>query len=143
MRVGRKFWEENREGKRKEKKGKRKERKKEGKKRKKEGRKRKEKGRGMVAGHDRWSPAAVGGGRRRPESGSPSPSPNNHGGASVVKNEKSEFCKKDFGERSNMWRPDPGGYGNATATYIRRAMVPSCMYAKHQYNIGIRVQKMW
>ena len=33
-----------------------------------------------------------------------------------------------------MWRPDPGGYGDATATYIRRAMVPSRMYAKHQYN---------
>jgi len=30
--------------------------------------------------------------------------------------------------------PRSGGYGDATATYIRRAMVPSRMYAKHQYN---------
>jgi len=33
------------------------------------------------------------------------------------------------------------GYGDTTATYIHRAIVPSCMYAKHQYNIGIRVWK--
>ena len=30
--------------------------------------------------------------------------------------------------------PRSGGYGDVTVTYIRRAMVPSRMYAKHQYN---------
>ena len=30
--------------------------------------------------------------------------------------------------------PRSRGYGDATETYIRRAMVPSRMYAKHQYN---------
>jgi len=29
--------------------------------------------------------------------------------------------------------PRSGGYGDATVTYIRRALVPSRMYAKHQY----------
>ena len=33
------------------------------------------------------------------------------------------------------------GYGDTTTTYICRAMVPSRMYAKHQYIIGIRVRK--
>jgi len=33
------------------------------------------------------------------------------------------------------------GYRDTTATYIRRAMVPSHMYAKHQNNTGIRVRK--
>ena len=36
--------------------------------------------------------------------------------------------------RINVRNSDPGGYGDATATYIRRAMVSSRMYAKHQYN---------
>ena len=35
--------------------------------------------------------------------------------------------------------PRSHGYGDTTATYIRRAIVPSRMYAKHQNNIGIRV----
>ena len=29
--------------------------------------------------------------------------------------------------------PRSGGYGDATATYIRKSEVPSRMYAKHQY----------
>jgi len=32
----------------------------------------------------------------------------------------------------NVWRPD-SAVRDATATYIRKAMVPSRMYAKHQY----------
>ena len=88
--------EKERERKRKEKE--KKERKKERKERRKEGKERRREG-GMVAGHDRWSPAAAGGGRRRPESGSPSPS--NHGGASLDHLKNLEFCKRDFGERSN------------------------------------------
>ena len=30
--------------------------------------------------------------------------------------------------------PRSHGYGDVTATYIRRSEVPSCIYAKHQYN---------
>ena len=30
--------------------------------------------------------------------------------------------------------PRSGGYGDATATYIRRSEIPSRIYAKHQYN---------
>jgi len=26
-----------------------------------------------------------------------------------------------------------GGYGDVTATYIRRSKIPSCIYAKHQH----------
>ena len=37
--------------------------------------------------------------------------------------------------------PRSHGYGGTTVTYIRRAIVPLCMYAKHQYNTGIRVRK--
>ena len=76
-----------------------------GKKERKKGRKERRKGKkrrregGMMVGHGRRSPAAAEGGRRRPESGSPSPS--NHGGASVVHLENLEFCKRDFGVRSN------------------------------------------
>jgi len=33
------------------------------------------------------------------------------------------------------------GYGDITATYIRWAKIPSHMYAKYQYNTGVRVQK--
>ena len=61
-----------------EKKGKKREGKKESKKEKKEERKEK-KGKGLVVGDGRRSPAAAGGGRRWPESGSSSPSPRNHG----------------------------------------------------------------
>ena len=61
MRVGRRFWEENGEGKKKERKGKSKERKKEGKERKKE--RKEEKGRG---GSRPW-PVVAGGGRKWPE----------------------------------------------------------------------------
>jgi len=46
-----------------------------------------------------------------------------------------------LGKRSVRWvfyrenmAPRSDGYGDATATYIRMAMVPSGMYAKHQYN---------
>ena len=88
-------------------KGKEKERRKE--KRKKEkmkGRKERRKGKkrreaGLMAGHGRWSPVAAGGGRRRPKSGGPSPSPSNNGVASLAHLENLEFCKRDFGERSN------------------------------------------
>ena len=52
-----------------------------------------------MAGDGRRSPAAAGGGRRWPESGSSSPSPSNYGGASVVQNERLKFYKKGFGER--------------------------------------------
>ena len=52
-----------------------------------------------MAGDGRWSPAAAGVGRGRPESGSPSPSI--LWGASVAQNGRVEFCKRDFGERSN------------------------------------------
>ena len=31
------------------------------------------------------------------------------------------------------------GYGDTTATYICRALVPSRMYSKNQYNTGVRV----
>ena len=55
----------------------------------------------MMAGDGRWSPAAAGVGRGRPESGSPSPSPSILLGASVAQNGRVEFCKRDFGERSN------------------------------------------
>jgi len=41
--------------------------------------------------------------------------------------------------------PRSGVYGDATATYIRRVMVPSCMYAKHQYNTikGLECWNTW
>ena len=29
--------------------------------------------------------------------------------------------------------PRSGGYGDVTATYLRRAKIPSHIYAKHQY----------
>ena len=29
--------------------------------------------------------------------------------------------------------PRSRGYGDVTATYIRRSEIPSCIYAKHQY----------
>ena len=81
MRVGRRFWEVNREGKRKERKGKeKKERKKVGKKRKKKGRKRKEKGRGMMAGDGRRSPAAAGVGGSWPEKAAKALSPSHQMG---------------------------------------------------------------
>ena len=77
-----------------------KEKRKERKKEKKEGRKgKKRREGGLMVGHGRWSPAAAGGGRRQPESGSSSPS--NHGGASLAHLKNLEFCKRDFGERSN------------------------------------------
>ena len=75
--------------------GKRRERKKKGKKERMERKKRRE---GVVAGHGRWSPAAARGGRN-PVSQAQARA--NGGGASVVKSEKLEFCKRDFGERSN------------------------------------------
>ena len=41
--------------------------------------------------------------------------------------------------------PRSDGYGDATATYIRRAMLPSRMYAKHQYNTiqGSECENTW
>ena len=39
--------------------------------------------------------------------------------------------------------PQPHGYGHATVTYIRRAKIPSHMYAKHQYMQKSEYESMW
>ena len=69
--------------------------KKEGKKNKKE-RKKERKERRREGGNGRRWPETAGGGRKRPESGSSSPSPSILWGASVVHMVKMEFCKKGF-----------------------------------------------
>jgi len=41
------------------------------------------------------------------------------------------FNKIIFNKKTVM--PRPIGYGDATATYIRRSKIPSHIYVKHQY----------
>ena len=39
--------------------------------------------------------------------------------------------------------PRSCGYGDVTATYIRRSEIPSRIYAKHSVHARIRVRKQW
>jgi len=63
-------------------------------------------------------------------------------------NQKSRVSKRPFNALSSSWCPwadedldknadvisRPGGYKDATATYIHRVKIPSHIHAKHQYN---------